>query len=440
MASGAETLVLITTDHWVREWFDVCLLAPSRHSGKPVEFFDISTGSSDDHVVTLAATLTRLRAGGGQVMCFACTDSAMDVYSSALESLRQTGQAELLRGASFVCFFLATHKLAARRAVAGADGLKCKPVYMDDPMLPDLGVTGFFKPLAECGSKGVMRVEAGASVANPLKGERSTMFTPTKLTLAKSYSEVAPYLDDTTVGLVEEYVLPSCRKVSIDGYVHEGKIHHYMISANIYVEGRPEEFDSLVTPAQSLTQLEIVACWKLYDMVANDMIRRGLDFQFFDVEAFVMPAREGKDKPRIEVMEVNCRTFSNQLPVFAKLYGPKSCMFSAAVDLLAGRAPPIPADFAEQFMRSASEQTGDIALGVCTYFTAIEGAPTIVQSDDGKAVLYSVPGYPAHVYAFGREQEATRRLCDTFYEQVKSMCGEGGIAEPLTKCPRRDGA
>lgn len=333
-------------------------------------------------------------------------------------------------------FFLATNKLACRLAVAGAGGLKCKPVRSDDLVLPDLGVTGFFKPLAECGSKGVMRLDAGSTVANPLKGERAAMFTATTLKLSQKFPELAPYLDDAIVGLVEEYVPPACRKVSIDGFIFEGKIHHYIISANVYVDGKPEEFDSLVTPAQDLTEREKAACWQLYDQVAADMVRRGLDNQFFDVEAFVMPVPEGSDSPRVEVMEVNCRTFSNQLPVFAKLYGPTSCMFSAAVDLLAGRMPPIPADFAAQALKPADQQTGDVRLGVCAYLPEIKGVPAVVKSDDGMAVFYSVAGFPAHVYAYGKEQEATRRLCDKFYEQIKAKYSDDAV-EPTAKSARQ---
>merc|ERR1712012_1211907 len=151
--------------------------------------------------------------------------------------------------------------------------------------------------------------------------------------------------------------------------------------------------------------------------VASDMVRRGLNWQFFDVEAFLMPPLKNSDVPRVEVMEVNCRTFSNQLPIFANMYGPKCCMFAAAVDLLAGRAPPIPANFAEEAMKPPDQQAGDIKLAVCAYYAAIPGAPVIYESDDKMAVFSSVPNYPAHVYAYGHDQKATRKLCDDFYEK-----------------------
>ena len=58
-------------------------------------------------------------------------------------------------------------------------------------------------------------------------------------------------------------------------------------------------------------------------MVA-EMVARGVDNQFVDLEAFVLDApavSEGEGSVVIKTMEVNCRTFCNQLPIFSKLFG-----------------------------------------------------------------------------------------------------------------------
>ena len=147
---------------------------------------------------------------------------------------------------------------------------------------------------------------------------------------------------------MEEYVAPESRRVvvGIDGYVWNGNIYHYGISDNVYKEkeGKPEGFSHLVTPSQRLTAKDIEACWGKCDTVANDLVRRGLNNQFLDVEAFILDDTiEGSIV--VKTMEVNARTNANQLPMFSQLFGGDSgfdgCMFSAAVDMLRGIAPPM---------------------------------------------------------------------------------------------------
>jgi len=421
------------------------MLARSRHASKlKVEFFDISDGkvAFDDYVVQLDARLV------GETVCLAVGDAAMNLYASVVEAqLQKTmtaderkNEEERLRGASFLCNFIATNKLACRDLLAGCGGIRYGVVRSEDEFLPSIGVTSFFKPLALASSTGVRRCEFGIQENNPLWEEAKKTASPLLLTsplstpmirrLASRHKELVPYLDEGVVGIVEEYVAPSkCRKVSIDGFVCRGEVTHYCISANVYKEDRPEVFDSLVTPAQDLTAAEIAASWELFDTVAADLMRRGLRDQFFDVEAFVYTSSKTKTV-RVEVMEVNCRPYSNQLPIFSRIFGEENSMFSAAVDLLQGLEPPIHRDFASSIVIPIDKMKGTQTtkrmetVGVCAYLPPIEDAPCLVHAADGSASYYAVPGHPAHVYAFGKDAAKTRLRCDEFHTELRIRYGE----------------
>ena len=146
-------------------------------------------------------------------LVFACTDVAMDLYSAVIEHHLQynggagamKGTVERMTGAHFLSSFLATNKLACRKLVKGCDGVKSKGVLNDMQTLPLLGedVTGFFKPLAGCGSEGVFKCEANdTSIANPLTSSTNPMGDNKIVSgLASRYDELKPYLDTRMVGL-----------------------------------------------------------------------------------------------------------------------------------------------------------------------------------------------------------------------------------------------
>lgn len=419
MASEADEfqIIIIVTDHWTEAWFRQLLLPFSSYKELPEErltFFDIAAGSFPDHFNGLLALL---RKHGAKTRCFSCTDVAMELYSAVLEYLQQAKDplADALTGGHFLSFQLATNKLATRRLVSGCDGLKAAAVMSDDIHLPDLGSANFFKPLAECGSKGVFRFEGG-DVKNPLHGTNNpSQLLPEVKGMLDSYPELQPFNDEKLVGIVEQYVDPKGRRIcSIDGFIHNGKIYHYTISENVYKQDKPEELDSLVTPAQDLPPATETKLWELYDVLAGDLVRRGINNQFLDYEGFVFPSGE------VAVMEINCRTFSNQLPIFSLVFGEHD-MLTAAIDLLGHRMPsftkPIPKDVA----------------GVCSYEPVIAGAPDIErkalrQGDDdvGTAFYYSAGldrPYTAHIYvvlnnAAGGASRA-RQYCNEFYQELK---------------------
>jgi hypothetical protein len=215
--------------------------------------------------------------------------------------------------------------------------------------------------------------------------------------------------------------------VSIDGFVCRGKITHFCISDNVYKTDEPEIFDSLVTPTQQLTAQEIAACWTKYDTVAADFIRRGLNNQFLDVEAFVLRVPSiGTSEVTVVVktMEINCRTYCNQLPVFSRLFGGKGgngCMLSASVDMLLGKIPPIDQPFSNTAVHAvdAAKQRQQ-KVGICVYMDLIPGCPVLVQSEAKDVVYYSVEGFQAQVYTFAVGEAAARTRCALFCKELQA--------------------
>jgi len=309
--SGEKKLIVIVTDHWLRSWFTELLLPASRYAHlqeQDIEWFDLRDGTWEQNFERLRKLLLK---HGGKARCFPCSDPPMDLYCAVCESLRDEMD---LTGASFLSFWLATNKLATRKA--------------------DLGVDGFFKPVAGCGSKGVFYCKTGDIIANPLKGlTAGSSSSDIVQKLATSYEVTHPFLDNKLVGLVEEYVNPAGRHIlAFDGFVHNGKIHHYCICDNVYLEEDPEDFDRMVVPSQVAPEGSpaAIAGWKLFDEVVGDLVKKGLDNQFVDLETFLLP--DG----RVVMMELNCRTDCNPSPLFGRVYGADNDCFSTAIDLLSG--------------------------------------------------------------------------------------------------------
>lgn len=61
-------------------------------------------------------------------------------------------------------------------------------------------------------------------------------------------------------------------------------------------------FDYVVTPSQRLTKSEIKACWDKFDSVIEELIQRGLEKQFIQIEAFVLNTDD--DHVLVKLLEV----------------------------------------------------------------------------------------------------------------------------------------
>lgn len=244
-----QPVLIITTEHWTSTWFNRLLILASRFPAIKTSFVDITSVSTygeqwDLLREAIAQSVDREKAAAPLV--FACTDVAMDLYSAVIEHHLQyndgagamKGAVERMTGAHFLSSFLATNKLACRKLVKGCDGVKSKGVLNDMQTLPLLGedVTGFFKPLAGCGSEGVFKCEANnASIANPLTNGTNPMGDNKIVSgLASRYEELQSYLDSRMVGLVEEYFSPVGRRVmSVNGFVFQ---HVYMFLFDVETE------------------------------------------------------------------------------------------------------------------------------------------------------------------------------------------------------------
>lgn len=167
--SSRKQPIIITTDHWTRTWFMKCLLPYSTRYNylreEDIVWVNIDGNKSFDE--NLEGLLDVLRFWGEDSQCHACSDPPMLYYSTAVEVLK--GEINLT-GANFLCNFLASNKLAARRNIKGFDGVKSEVVHADDEFVPDLLTDAFFKPIAGCGSKGIMKTSTGHETRNPLKG------------------------------------------------------------------------------------------------------------------------------------------------------------------------------------------------------------------------------------------------------------------------------
>jgi len=408
-----KKILILLTDHWGKEWFTDLLIPASRYKSYPKEkYLFMETGGGRSFQENVDELREKILTHKEDLLVVAITDVVMMLYSTVVESLKKDGE-YAPTGANFHCFLLATNKLACRKLIPRASQLKCAAVTASMEYLPDLGVKGFFKPLEGVASEGVMVVPVGGKTKNPLFGMKTVRAeSETLMNLTKDIKELQPYLDESIVGLVEEYIPLSERvsTVSIDGYIYNGKINHYIISDNVYQEENPEVFDSLVTPTQRLSKQQQELCWQLYDDVVSEFVSRGLDNQFIDVEAFFL--KNG----RLEVMEVNCRTYSNLMPGFARVYG-ENCMMSAAIDLLRGVDPKY---------THVMENT-DGRKCVTTYNKVLENVPDVVEFNEAGTstwgAYYSPPDRSvSHVYCFGRETEkALRAQCDKLYENTKNF-------------------
>lgn len=326
--------------------------------------------------------------------------------------------------------------------------------------------------------------------------------------LALQNEACAPYVEgkkSDIVGVVEEYVPPNrSRKFCVDGFVEDGAVRHYVISENIYRIDDPNKFDCIVTPAENLTKGERAALWARFDEVVGDLSRNfGLDRQFVDVESFLIYEedeaegnnvddeallsleerigdvakrealeRQAKYTPRAEVMEVNCRTPSNQMAVYVELYGRERAMGPLALDLLFGKKiPEFPEGFGLPGWREKNEShahheshadeglceeeynststagrtvtssttestnpttrktTTSPLYAVSAYVEPVPGLKPgqIVRGPDGLSWFYaSPPPWPQHVYVYGDDVASCRARCAAFRDEVLLNYSRGG--------------
>jgi len=419
-------LIIITTSSWTREWFEKMVIPYSRYSHKTFIYFDIGVGTFEQNFEELCELLLLQATKCQKVGLFATSDNGMEIYSAVVDELKETNPkiGQKLKGSHLENFMVATNKLACRSLISACSTLKFSSVTSTMETLPNVASVNFFKPLAGVASKGVFRYEENEIIKNPLEGTiNEQAMNPILTRLCQKYDSLKPFLEDKVVGLVEEYVSVDDRKgtYSVDGYVYNKKIYFYGISENIYFEDRPEVFDCLVTPAQNINKTDRLAMYNLYMDVAQNMVNRGLDNQFLDVEMFLF--KNG----RAEVMEVNCRVFSNQIPVQTRCYGREHDTFALAFDLLLLDEQPKSCDILEKQEPHIGVKPQEI--GVCVYRNGIPEIPRgkVISSENGRKFYYhpiSAPDSSAHIYVLDANYSTpwtqVRDECDKFHAELKS--------------------
>jgi len=445
-----STIILITTDSWSRAWFEKLILADSTtinsvdRKTKPV-FYHLSYATKTEfnqHVLDFENFLIHVLEKSGKksdekIQCLAHSDNSMSLLTCVLARNRKLD--DHFRGAGFLAHYVCINKLACRRLVGTAGGLEAQPVYHNQEFLPVLrdGLktsTGFFKPLAAVASQGVFVVDyekEGTEIKNPffqkdvsfddsftcaaiqevIRKIPNSSETPEKIS---DFIDLHEKLDNEIVGMVEEYVPPNeCRVLTIDGFVKNGKIHHYSINENIYSKQDATVFVGLIAPARELEENEVQKMWEFYDKTVNDLVDYGLNNQFVNVEVFYLT----KDK-RIEVMEINNRTYTNMMPgyqvVYAGLDGSRGKgAFDISVRLL----------FGENYFGDEEGYFEDFKPTKTCFILYTEQLPSlanVVHSENNACVFYQSKNV-CHVYGYGSIDEpidCIQRRCEEYYEEL----------------------
>lgn len=294
--------------------------------------------------------------------------------------------------------FLSAHKLLAREAIRGLDGIRYRPVYQSDAVLP--GICGvdelILKPVMGTGSASVQKVRAGDP--NPWQESRpdDLLSESFKLQLIKQY----PHYRDV-VGIVEEYVPPAIHKITADGWVQNGVVGRWCLTDNVYLEDEPEAFDCLNVPSVMLSEAETEACWQKFEEVVRDLAdNHGMNNQFVDVELFVF------SDERIEVMEINTRITANTQPNFSWVMD-NGDVCNATIALQTGQPLIQPVHNGKYSVALYRDMITDID----------EDEPLISNADD-TVFYYRKSLGVAHVYAVGDTHQQAYEKAQTFYDSL----------------------
>ena len=202
------------------------------------------------------------------------------------------------------------------------------------------------------------------------------------------------------IGIVEEYVDASWKRVSCDGFVYDGKMKPWCITDNVYAPDNPEKFDFLLVPTVALSQQEQQACWAALETIVACLHQNfGFDNQFVCVEFFV---KNGEAR----VMEINPRISANQCPCFPRVLENGDAV-EAMVRLQLGDCPPLPRPIPGR-------------VGVALYRDPVPNTPEVVEKGED-LIYYDRQDKDAHVYAFGDNAETTVAKANSFYEELHTL-------------------
>jgi hypothetical protein len=421
--------ILLSTYHWHEPWFSACCgLDMSKF-----DIFELEDRSADDfdierHVSELCA---KIKSQGGQMPAITSgTDSMMICHAMVKESLRASSEPRFaeMKGASLCATVLCDHKLLTRALVPACGSVKCGYVCSTDAVIPAIdGLPAdadmILKPVAALGSVNIHKVKAGQhSPFHGLQAETAGALHKATFLHVEKFGANVPGASEC-IGLLEEYIAPSVRKVSVDGAYVKGAAIPWAISDNVYHKDQPEVFEALETPSNRTSPEEQDRIWEVFTEICDGLHRLSdgdFDCQFVCVEMFVF------DSSRVEVMEVNIRASANQLPTFHKVMD-GGCPFAAHV-IMQGPNP-------ESLVRPTSNGTFACTLYRDTLTHVPSGTATDPQKDDFEAIYYCRNSVNAQVYGYGNSPAEARSAAETLYarcvaaSQAAAELGTAGLED-----------
>ena len=285
------------------------------------------------------------------------------------------------------CHNLTNNKYLARKLIPSLNTIYYYPVYSDMKNLPnEINKKMIFKPIEGGGSNGIFVFDNNIT-NNPYYDNKSNL-----------------------IGIVEEYINPKFRKFALDGFVYNYEIYHYCISENVYHKSNPEKFDYCLTPVMNLSKSIVKLMWEKYDLILNFLINNGLNNQFCDIEVFLIDEKEIK----IEIMEINCRTFTNQLPIFTKLFSDNS-MFEISCKLIKNENPNISKNFYDKIIENK-----DGNVGISKFYYDLNIEDDVIKNEN--LCYYKIDNFCSHIYSVAETLEICLKNSKIFYEELKSNC------------------
>ncbi|XP_078608310.1 uncharacterized protein LOC144880154 isoform X2 [Branchiostoma floridae x Branchiostoma japonicum] len=199
--------------------------------------------------------------------------------------------------------FLALHKFYSR-TVLDPNPIPCEALDLDSPTLEEdanlalqrVGLPAFLKPGLGTGSEAIYKISrktellpAILDIKGALTGAKFNPYNPS-IHLLRNF--VVRYLDTKKYPLalrqvivLEKYVDVKM-KVTVDGYVHKGKVNHLLTTESVYFPSRWDNAAGYYHPCRATAQVkdDIV---KTFVKVVEGMTALGFDNQVLHGEFFV---------------------------------------------------------------------------------------------------------------------------------------------------------
>ncbi|XP_078687877.1 uncharacterized protein LOC144919994 [Branchiostoma floridae x Branchiostoma belcheri] len=210
--------------------------------------------------------------------------------------------------------FLAIHKFYSR-TILDPNPIPCEGLDLDSPTLEEdtylalerVGLPAFLKPGLGTGSEAVCKISKKAELLPAvlkMKEILTEAIYPYNPNIHKLRNFLARYLDTRKYPLavrqvivLEKYVNVKT-KVTVDGYVHDGKVEHLLTTESVYWPSRWDNAVGHYHPCRATTQVkdDIV---KAFVEVVERMVASGFDNQVLHGEFFV------KSSGEVSLIEVN---------------------------------------------------------------------------------------------------------------------------------------